>query len=222
MKDSSTSLRPLQPHGTQPLETGEQAGRGAAEGRRVHRVVDDVFVEPISPAELEDLALSPAQKMAIEVMLSGNTMIAAANAAGVTRKTLYNWLHRDAKFQAAYNAWQADAMTSARSRLLGMADYAVDTLEREVRRNPQIALAIVKSLGMLDRPTPGSTDPEEIEEQMETEGQRSATVRGEAMFYASIGSGSVKRDGKPRSADLIAELERIRAAKAGAGKEAGE
>ena len=90
-----------------------------------------------------------------------------------------------------------------------------------MRRNPHVALAIVKSLGMLDRPTPGSTDPEEIEEQMEAEQRRSATARGEAMFYASIGSGNVKRDGQPRSADLIAELERIRAAKAAAAK-AGE
>jgi hypothetical protein len=75
---------------------------------------------------------------------------------------------------------------------------------------------------MLDRPTRGSTDPEEIQEQMEIEGQRSAAARGEAMFYASIGSGNVKRDGEPRSADLIAELEKIRAAKAAAGEKPAE
>ena len=57
---------------------------------------------------------------------------------------------------------------------------------------------------------------------MEIEGQRSAAARGEAMFYASIGSGNVKRDGEPRSADLIAELEKIRAAKAAAGEKPAE
>jgi hypothetical protein len=228
MKELHTPLRPLQARGTQPAEAGEHSGRDAAdasgaraEPRTVHRVQDDGFVVPISPAELRDLGLSPAQTMAIELMLTGNTMIAAANAAGVTRKTLYNWLHRDAKFQAAYNAWQADAMTSGRSRILGMADYAVDTLEREVRTNPRVALAVVKALGMLDRPTPGSTDPEVIQEQMEIEEQRSSTARGEAMFYASIGSGKVKRDGKPRSADLIAEMEKMRAEEA-AEEKAGE
>jgi transposase-like protein len=165
---------------------------------------DDVFQTPITSAEATELALSPAQFVAIDLMLQGSTMVAAARSAGVTRKTLYRWLHHDPKFQAAYNAWQLDALTSARSRLLAMTDDAVNTLAARVKTDGRLAFSLLKSLGTLDRPTPGSTDPEEIEVQRQLEAQRAQEKLGQELFFASLGSFS----GKPTASQLIAGLKK--------------
>jgi hypothetical protein len=121
----------------------------------------------LSPAETVALALSPSQQTAIEKMLSGHTLAASATAAGVTRMTLYRWLHHDPKFQAAYSAWQLDAITGAQTKLLAMTDTAVNTVGRAVKSDARIAVTLLKAVGALDRPRPGSTDPEEVQRLME-------------------------------------------------------
>jgi hypothetical protein len=147
----------------------------------------DRSATPITSAEATELALSPAQFIAIDLMLQGNTLVAAARSAGVTRKTLYRWLHHDPKFQAAYNAWQLDLLTSARSRLLSLTDDAVNTLTVHVKTDGRLALALLKSLGTLDRPTPGSTDPEEIAQRMKIERRETEAELNESDFIASLG-----------------------------------
>jgi hypothetical protein len=114
-------------------------------------------------------------------------MVASARSAGVTRKTLYRWLHHDPKFQAAYNAWQLDAITSAHSRLLAMTDDAVNTVGVSVKTDGRLAFALLKSLGAMDRPTPGSTDPEEISQQMEIERRKKESILEAESFLSSIG-----------------------------------
>src|ERR1035437_595688 len=95
---------------------------------------------PLFAAEAAALALSPPQRLAIEHLTAGYSLIASANAARVTRMTLYRWMNRDARFQAAYNAWQLDALTAARTRLLAATDDAVTTVVNAVRTDPRIAL----------------------------------------------------------------------------------
>jgi hypothetical protein len=113
-------------------------------------------------AEAAAFSLSPAQRTAIQKMLAGHSLVASATAAGVTRITLYRWLKHDAKFQAAYNAWQQDLMSSARTRILAMTDTATTTVARAVQTDARVALTVLKSMGILDRVTIGSTDPKEI------------------------------------------------------------
>ena len=115
-------------------------------------------------------------------------MVAAARTAGVTRKTLYRWLHHDARFQAAYNAWQLDALTSARARLLAMTDDALNTLAARIKTDGRLAFSLLKSLGTLDRPTPGSTDPEEVSQCMEIERREKENKLRENDLFASLGS----------------------------------
>src|SRR5260221_559194 len=82
----------------------------------------------VSAAEARALALSPAQRTAIEKLTCGHTLVDSATAAGVNRTTLYRWLKSDAQFQAAYNAWQQDALATARARMLGLTDVALTSL----------------------------------------------------------------------------------------------
>jgi hypothetical protein len=71
------------------------------------------------------LSLTPPQRKAIEKLTAGHTVADSATAAGVNRCTLYRWLKHDPEFQAAYNAWQQDAIATARGRLLALTDTAV-------------------------------------------------------------------------------------------------
>jgi hypothetical protein len=46
-----------------------------------------------------------------------------------------------------------------------------------------------RALGALDRPTPGSTNPAEVEQLMEIDRFKAEEKLGEQLFWASIGSG---------------------------------
>ena len=123
------------------------------------------------------LALSPPQRKAIELLTSGRTVIDAAQAAGVNRATLYRWLSGDAAFVAAYNAWQKDVLATTRGRLLALTDLAVTTVTKAMTHgDAKTAMKILKSMGALDTPTPGATDPEEIERQQNLDWKKQKTA----------------------------------------------
>jgi hypothetical protein len=126
-------------------------------------------ISTLSAVEAKALELSQSQRIAIRMMLSGESLAMSASAAGVTRMTLYRWLNYDAHFRAAYNAWQHDAIVGAQTKLLALTDRAVNTVAGAVENNPQLAFQLLKSLGMTKTPVPGSTDPEEIQTVMEIE-----------------------------------------------------
>jgi hypothetical protein len=155
-------------------------------------------ITPITREEATELALSPAQYMAIDLLLQGNTLIASAQSAGVTRRTLYRWLHHDAKFRAAYNAWQADVVTSARSRSLGMLDDAANTLAVAVKTDGRLAYAVLKSMGVLEKPVPGSMDPEEIKQAMEIEEREKENQLKEDEIFVAMGLTGSKSAGSKR------------------------
>jgi hypothetical protein len=140
-----------------------------------HHADDDIVsgMASVSPAEAMDLSLTPPQRTAIQMLTSGKTAIDSALAAGVSRRTLYRWLKTDVNFQAAYNAWQHDAIATARGKVLALTDAAIDAVRRAlVKGDAKTALVILKSTGILDRPEPGSTDPEEVQARQAIAGER--------------------------------------------------
>lgn len=68
------------------------------------------------------------QEQAIAALLSQPTVEAAANAAGISEKTLKNWLALP-EFQAAYRAARQDILDRTVVRLLAASGKAIDTLE---------------------------------------------------------------------------------------------
>ena len=143
-------------------------------------------ISTLSLVEAQALELSPSQRIAIRMMLSGESLAMCASAAGVTRMTLYRWLNHDAQFQAAYNAWQHDAIVGAQTKLLALADRAVNTVAGAVQNNPRLAFQLLKSMGMVSAPTPGSTDPEEIQQEMEIERREGDARRGKRLMEATL------------------------------------
>lgn len=76
--------------------------------------------------------VTPKQALALNTLVSGGTVPAAANAAGVSRKTIYKWLAR-AEFQAELNKAQSDAMEEINRALISLGLDAVDTLAVAMR-----------------------------------------------------------------------------------------
>jgi hypothetical protein len=129
--------------------------------------------DPPSREEAEALKLTPPQRIALEHLLLGSQLSVAARIAGVTRMTLYRWLHRDPNFQAAFNTWQADAYINSRMRTLGMLNSATTTVEVAVQTDPRVAVAVLKAAGILHHALPGPTEPDECQRQIELNDQRS-------------------------------------------------
>jgi hypothetical protein len=121
-------------------------------------------VSPVSLDEARSLSLTPPQRMAIQLLTSGKSLVAAATAAGVNRTTLYRWLKGDPAFVAAYNAWQKDVRDTARGRILALSDLAITTIAKAITQgDTRSALKILKATGALTHKDPGSTDPDEIQ-----------------------------------------------------------
>src|SRR3954468_12715879 len=87
------------------------------------------------------------QDKAIELISSGKGLKEAAQEAGVHRSTLHRWFKEDPKFVAAWNAWRAHARRAAASRLLGIADRAVQVVGEAIEAgDAKMALQVVKGL----------------------------------------------------------------------------
>jgi len=159
----------------------------------------------VSPAEALALSLSPPQRTAIQMLTSGKTAIDSAVAAGVSRRTLYRWLNTDANFKAAYNAWQHDAIATARGKVLALTDVAIDAVRRAMAKgDAKTALVILKSTGILDRPDPGSTDPEEVKAREAIARERTEPTSSSTSSAPS----SRSRDGTQRLASKRGRLRR--------------
>jgi hypothetical protein len=159
-----------------------EAIEGAAESRMEPQAgggeEGDALVGPVAGSDGSALGLTPAQRVAIEKLTVGETVVDAARAAGVTRMTLHRWLKQDAAFVAAYNAWQQDALASARGRLLALADTAVTTVGNAMRAgDTRTALAILKAMGTLEKAAPGPTDEQEVQHDLKVEEERARRKR---------------------------------------------
>src|SRR5947209_3443677 len=96
--------------------------------------------ELASAAELAD-RLPAAQHAALSAIVSGNSFRRAAEAAGVSRATIYRWVQSDPLFRAAFNAWQKEIKESSHARLVKMSEQAVDVVEKALQRsNERVAV----------------------------------------------------------------------------------
>ena len=112
--------------------------------------------------------LAGAQQTAFGALRAGQSFAQAAEAAGVNRTTIYRWVQGDPRFQAAYNAWKQEMSESANSRLLKLAERAVDVVEKALEKgDARVAVQMLKHMAVMRKPQAGSTDVETLEFQME-------------------------------------------------------
>jgi hypothetical protein len=122
----------------------------------------------IKATELGALDLTPAQCRAVAALAGGATIAAAAEAAGVSRPTVYAWMDSVPAFVAELNRWQAEQHEAIRAELRNLATAAVRTLH-ELVESPAIppAVRLRAALAVLEEvrfERIGPTDPAHVEQ----------------------------------------------------------
>ena len=109
--------------------------------------------------------LTPDQAAALDLLLSGQTITAAAAVVGVTRETVSRWRNSDPTFQAAYNAAIQSAYEANQKKLIDARGKALDLLASMVDSDdPAIAFKAAAALLRVDVPQPkGRTNPADLE-----------------------------------------------------------
>ena len=107
-------------------------------------------------------ALPAQQQQAIAALLSGATVTAAADRAGVARQTLHRWLADDPGFIAAHNLARREMANAVTQALRVLSVQSVKVLKRALT-SPETPAAVkvraaVEVLRMTARPPEGPTD----------------------------------------------------------------
>ncbi len=105
--------------------------------------------------------LPPPQSIAMQIILNGGTITAAATAADVSRRTLHRWLQPGQPLAAAVESWKSDLSSCARTRLVMLADLATTNVAKSLKQGDvKTALKILEKLGILASPAVGPTHNE--------------------------------------------------------------
>jgi hypothetical protein len=80
--------------------------------------------------------LSSAQHVAIGALMTGDTVTAAAQVAGVNRETVSRWLNHDPAFRVELGRQRAALHAAVDDRLRNLTGQALDTLERLLQNSP--------------------------------------------------------------------------------------
>jgi hypothetical protein len=130
-------------------------------------------VTTVPVAEKPDLP--PPQIAALGALLSGKTATDAAAAADIGRRTLYDWIQKDCRFQAALNRGRRDLRQAVGCRVEQLAAEAAECVAQSVRKgNVKAAMEILKGLKLLAPRNIGSDDErtlwlDQLEEQRQLE-----------------------------------------------------
>ena len=165
-------------------DNGRSHKRSRHSAPRAGRASDEApAAQPERPALNFDLEKLPVkQQAAMEQIRTGATFVKAAEAAGVTRLTVFRWIRNDPLFRAAYNAWQQEMCESAQARLIGLANRAVDVVQEALGRGDQkTATAVLRTLRIMRRARRQAIDPQVLQLQMELRRKQQEYAAVEAM-----------------------------------------
>lgn len=124
--------------------------------------------------------LTPQQAAAADLLASGRTVTDAAEAVGVARQTVSEWLNRSNTFQAEVGRRRGEVWDCAVDRLRGLLPKALDLIERELQGNSlTAAMAVLRAAGLHGVGAP--TGPRTLEEVELAEQEREADRRLRAM-----------------------------------------
>jgi len=146
--------------------------------------------------EVAQQKLSSAQMAALRALCSGQTQAQAAEASGVSRRSIYTWLKTDPNFRALYHAWREESIEIGRARLLTMIDLAMNAVLKSLEKgDAHAALALLRGLGVLAAAPTALTDPVALAREMELDrrgqrvelaGRSRLIAEGEARFLSSL------------------------------------
>ena len=114
--------------------------------------------------------LTATQEQAILLLASGETVTATAEAVGVSRQTVSEWVNRDADFIAALNSVRQETLDAGVDKLRGMVEKALgaveagfDSEELSAKERAALGMALLKNVGLVKRANVvGSTEAARI------------------------------------------------------------
>ena len=124
-------------------------GFGFAPSPRTPKLEDHTVPRNTTTKKATKPRLSAAEMTAIQHLLSGSSVIAAAEAAGVDRTTLHRWMRRKVHFREALTRAREELQATFALRLAAIADTAIDGLRGGVLVDPKTALAFLEKSGLL-------------------------------------------------------------------------
>ena len=114
-------------------------------------------------------ALTAQQERALDHLLAGETITAAAQAVNTGRSTLHRWLREDPHFLATYNQRRRELQEAHQTRLASIATKALQTVQQAVE-NGDVAtsMKLLLGLGLLpgEAPRIGPEDPRDVEKHL--------------------------------------------------------
>ena len=118
----------------------------------------------------EPKSLTAAQEQAILLLASGETVTATADAVGVSRQTVSEWVNRDPDFIAALNRIRQETLDAGADRLRNMVGAALDAVEAgfdseelSAKERAALGMALLKNVGLVQRASAvGSTNADDI------------------------------------------------------------
>ena len=110
--------------------------------------------------------LTAAQEQAILLLASGETVTATADAVGVSRQTVSEWVNRDPDFIATLNTLRQETLDAGADKLRGMVEKALDAVaegfdseELSAKERAALGMELLKNVGLVKRVNAiGSTD----------------------------------------------------------------
>ena len=138
----------------------------------------------IATPEASQSGLTAMQSEVMSALLSGETIKAAAELAGVDRSTVHRWLRDDWHFQAARNRGIDAIQTATITGLQALAQSALEVIQKAISDGDQhTAINVLKGVGLLSRHqlTPRSGNPDVLREESEVRSREAASnlkIRG--------------------------------------------
>ena len=110
--------------------------------------------------------LTATQEKALLLLASGETVTATAEAVGVSRQTVSEWVNRDPDFIAALNSFRQETLDAGADKLRGMVEKALDAVaegfdseELSAKERAALGMELLKNVGLVKRVNAiGSTD----------------------------------------------------------------
>jgi hypothetical protein len=135
--------------------------------------------------------LTPAQEVAVALVVAGKTDGEVAEAAGVTRQTVWEWRRRHPAFIAEVNRRRMEVWEAAVERLRGLLLRAIEVLAEDLdaedgRLRQQAAVHVLRAAGIYGLPgrPSGPATPEDVERD---EAQRAALAKLAVIRWAGTG-----------------------------------
>jgi hypothetical protein len=159
MKKANEQPRPTTQGGSQCHATADASADCAMRGKAM-----DERRKPTN-GDAGKWELTPQQATAVDLLAAGRTVTETAEAVGVVRQTVSEWLNQQDGFRAAVNQRRHELWTAVTDRLRSLVPKALDVLEEGLTAgNVQAALGLLKAAGLYGLAAPsGPTTPEAIE-----------------------------------------------------------